>query len=248
MQLEWFMSKDALLETYLNHVPYGRNVEGIEAASLAYFGHRSNALSADEVATLLAVPQNPNRRYPKADNLKRLEAGRNEIAAFLLEEEAMALGGQGSRIPAADLLAQIRGTTVPERLTPMPRYAPHLAYWLRESHPGQQRFYTTLDESVQGIAERQMAAKSSHLRRQGIDHGVSIVIDHESAEVRAMVGSFDYWGGQRGSQIPMFSVPRSPGSALKPYIYRTSCPGYSGDLSRIRPQEFRWFVFGFGLC
>ena len=65
-QIEARLSKSEILSAYLTFIPFGRNIEGIEAASMSYFGHRPNRLEADEIAVLIAVPQNPNRRYPSA--------------------------------------------------------------------------------------------------------------------------------------------------------------------------------------
>ena len=219
LQLEWFFTKEEILAGYLTFIPYGRNVEGIEAASLSYFGHRSQALSADEIATLLAVPQNPNIRYPTRKNWVRLREGRDQIATFLVERESMDLADGGKEIASGMLLKQIHDAPIPKKLRRFPRNAPHFASWLRMKEPNRLRFHTTLDEGVQRIAERQMDAAAAHARNQGIRHGVSLIADHQKGELVAVVGNFDFFGGGMGDQIPMFDVPRSPGSALKPFIY-----------------------------
>ena len=219
VQLEWFFTKEEILETYVNHVPFGRNVEGLEAASLAYFGHRASALSPDEVATLLAVPQNPNRRYPHADNVKRLTEGRNDIARFLLQEEAMDLGHDAAQVDAEVLLEQILTTFVPDSLRRLPRDVPHMAYALKDKFPAQQRFHTTLHRGTQKMVERHMRAAQRRLAHQDIHHGVAIVVDHEEGEIRGLVGNFNFWGSASGDQIAMHQQPRSPGSTLKPFIY-----------------------------
>ena len=185
VQLEWFFTKEEILETYVNHVPFGRNVEGLEAASLAYFGHRASALSPDEVATLLAVPQNPNRRYPHADNVERLTEGRNDIARFLLQEEAMDLGHDAAQVDAEVLLEQILTTSVPDSLRRLPRDVPHMAYALKDKFPAQQRFHTTLHRGTQKMVERHMRAAQRRLAHQDIHHGVAIVVDHEEGDTWA---------------------------------------------------------------
>ena len=98
-QLELRMSKKEILEAYLQFAPYGRNVEGVEAASLAYFGHTARALSPAEIATLLAIPQDPTKRGPSPANAARLKAARDSIAARLLEAGALPAHG-GARNPA----------------------------------------------------------------------------------------------------------------------------------------------------
>lgn len=211
-QLEAHYDKHQLLELYLQYTPFGRNVEGLEAASLAYFGHRALALSPDEIATLLAVPQNPNRRYPEARNLERLKKARDEIGVRLGEWQIF-----GADSAAA--VEAIRGAPVPGRLLPFPRLLPHAAVWLAKQHPGQRRIRTTLDRGVQVFAERTVAGKATSLRRLGIGHAAAVIVDHATAEVRALVGNFDFLSGEPGSQLVAFNQPRSPGSAMKPFIY-----------------------------
>ncbi len=98
LQLELHLSKAELLAAYLQFTPYGRNLEGVEAASLAYFGHRATALSPAEICTLLAVPQNPNARYPSARNQVRLTRARDAIAERLLERDALPRGRDRDRV------------------------------------------------------------------------------------------------------------------------------------------------------
>ncbi|WP_224369887.1 penicillin-binding protein 1C [Hyalangium versicolor] len=219
VQLELRMSKDDILASYLQFVPYGRNVEGVEAASLAYFGHRATHLSPAEIATLLAVPQNPNRRFPTPDNAERLKVARDEVARRLLEELALPLGPEQARVAPGAVLAEVRNTPVPRDLTPFPREAPHAAMWLRTKQPELSRLRTTLDAGTQRLAERLMRDAAADLATKGIHNGVAVVVDHERAEVLALVGSFDFFDVRHGGQIIGFDTPRSPGSALKPVIY-----------------------------
>ncbi len=208
-QVEARFDKTTILAHYLTYVPFGRNVEGIEAAALAYFGHRPNRLSPDEISTLLAVPQNPSRRYPSADNAGRLREARNVIAERLASTLAH------ERTPK-DVVAEVIRAPVVRRLKPFPRQAKHAAYWLRAA---QRRVETTLDRGAQGLAEATMRQAGLHARELGIHNGAAVVVDHRSGEVRALVGNFDFWDRDHGGQIPGFARPRSPGSALKPFLY-----------------------------
>ncbi len=218
VQMELRLSKRRILEAYLQFVPFGRNVEGIEAASMAFFGHRPTALSAAETATLLAIPQDPNRRAPAPGHEARLRAARDEVARRLA-----LLGALPRRAsPAAPddvLLGEVTATAVPAALRPFPRRAPHAAIWLRDRAPGRARIRTTLDRGAQLVAERLLSAAAPELRLQGIHNGAAVVIDHASGEVRALVGNLDFWDEEHGGQVAAFDAPRSPGSALKPFIY-----------------------------
>jgi penicillin-binding protein 1C len=218
-QLELRLSKREILSAYLQFVPYGRNVEGVEAAALAYFGHRATHLSPAEMATLLAVPQNPNRRFPTRENAARLKVARDEVAQRLFDEEALPLGPKEARVTPEAALAEVRATAVPARLMPFPREAPHAAVWLRAQRPGRARLRTTLDAGAQRLVERTMQDAAPELSAKGIHNGTAVVVDRERAEVLALVGNFDFFDTAHGGQLPGFATTRSPGSALKPLIY-----------------------------
>lgn len=219
VQLELRLSKRELLTAYLRTVPFGRNVEGVQAASLAYFGHTASHLSAAEICTLLAVPQDPNRRFPEPGNRERLRVARDAIARRLLDQGALRLGSEAAKSTPEQVLAELRATPVPARMKEFPRHAIHASYWLRQRYPGQVRLRTTLSPDVQRLAERVMDGAKEDAARRGIHNGSLVVVDHASFEVVAAVGSFDFWDAAHGGQISGFARPRSPGSALKPFLY-----------------------------
>ncbi len=219
-QLELRLSKEQILAAYLQFVPYGRNVEGLESAALAYFGHTARNLSPQEIATLLAVPQNPTRRHPSAANRERLRFARNEIAARLLAQGALPLRrGSGPAATPEAVLAEVQAASVPELLQKFPRVAPHAAIWFRQLNPKERRIRTTLDEGLQRTTEKLVAAEADEAHAHGIQNTSVVLVDHRSHEVVALVGNFDFWDGERAGQVIGFSNPRSPGSALKPFIY-----------------------------
>lgn len=214
LQLEARFSKEEILSLYLTYVPFGRNLEGVEAAALAYFGHPASALSSAEIAILLAVPQTPQRRYPSEANRGRLKSARDAIAERLLAWGALpSTGGKD------EALRQVRERPVPASLLPFPRLAPHAAAWLRARYPGHRRIRSTLDRGIQLVAERTLRGAADEIARRGIHNGSIVVIEHGTTEVRALVGGFDFWDEAHGGQIAGFDTPRSPGSALKPFIY-----------------------------
>ncbi len=219
VQLELRLSKEEILTAYLQHVPYGGNVEGVASATHSYFGHGPGALSPAEIATLLAVPQHPTKRAPSAQSSGRLRAARDDIAGRLLAEGALPLGPTGAALPPDEVLAQVVMTEPPSRIRPFPREVPHVATWLRQRRPLQTTLPTTLDRGAQSTAERALFAYAQELRHKDIRHAAVVVVDHRTAEVRALVGGFDFFASEPGAQLPAFAVPRSPGSALKPFLY-----------------------------
>ena len=225
LQLELRLGKNDLLAAYLTFVPFGRNVEGVAAASWAYFGHGPAQLSAAEIATLLAVPQSPAARYPRSENAERLRGARDRIAAWLgsrgeLERQSEARGGVSSS--GEELLEAVAREPVPVGLRPLPRQAPHFAFWLRSRHPGELRLVSTLDRGLQELLERELRAAGAELERLGIHNGAAVLLDHRTGAVRAIGGGFDFWAGGPAGQIPGFDVARSPGSALKPFLYASA--------------------------
>lgn len=207
LQLEARLSKEEVLEQYLAFLPFGRNVEGLGAASWWYFGHGPGSLTAAEIATLLAVPQDPVHRYPSADNEERLRAARDAIARRLWAESA------------PETLATVLATPVPARITPPPRAAPHASRWLLARSTGAEPVHSTIDRGVQRLVDRTLGARQEALGRAGIRDAAVVVVEHATGEVRALLGGVDFDAGTPGAQIPAFDVPRSPGSTLKPLLY-----------------------------
>jgi penicillin-binding protein 1C len=232
MQLELFMSKQEILEAYLRFVPYGGNLEGIESASLAYFGHSAQALSDAQVATLLAVPQNPGVYKPAPEHAEDLEAARHKIARKLLRDGAVDIGAGDHTRDHDEVLALIESEPVPTELRALPRDIPHVAYWLRQRRPAQPRIVTTLEQHLQANVEQMLAAREAEARLHGVHNAAVVLADHEAGEVRALVGNFDFFDDRHAGQIPGFDVRRSTGSLMKPFLYAQAI-----DEGRIAPEH-----------
>lgn len=215
LTLELHLSKAEILDAYLTFAPYGRNLEGVEAASLAYFGHSAEALAPDEIATLLAVPQNPSVRYPAEANEERLREARDGIAAFLVEHGGLRNDGVGVEAT----LDEVKRAPVPTVIQRFPRYAPHLATELAAQHAPGSRIPTTLDRGLQRMVEDIVANERGELVRDGVHNGSVVVVHSASRELRAVVGNLDFWDAEHAGQMSGLRTPRSPGSALKPFIY-----------------------------
>ena len=205
-QIDLRQSKQATLQQYVASIPFGRNIQGVEAASLWMFGHTAKALSPAEIATLLAIPQDPNDRFPSPAHEPVLTRARNAIAARLWSAAPETLEGV------------IRSPT-PTRFTEVPRDIPHAATYLWRRAPSDRRVVnSTLERGVQRVADRVLSGASDRLHSSGIHNGTILVIEHANGRVRALAG-LDGLGSWPGSQIAPFDEPRSPGSALKPVLY-----------------------------
>ncbi|WP_233842496.1 penicillin-binding protein 1C [Dyella sp. 2HG41-7] len=219
-QLELFYSKREILEAYLNLAPYGSNVQGVATASLVYFGKPANQLSLPEALTLAVIPQNPSRR---------LLAGQGANGALI----SSGLADARNRLYQAWLPAHPQDAglkplfALPLTLRPLSRLpfeAPHaveqlLAAQALNGNTQNAVVATTLDLDMQHILERQVALYVKRRASSGILNGAAILIDTRDMGIKAMVGSADYRNAAIQGQVNGTLAKRSPGSALKPFIY-----------------------------
>jgi penicillin-binding protein 1C len=203
-------SKDEILEAYLNGVSYGGNIVGIGAASRIYFHKPAMELNRVEALTLAVIPQNPARRVPIHHELpKTLLAARQRLWQSWLEEFPE------DRRYAADLAL------------PLPVYsrselaieAPHLTDLLLQRCAGTDAIHSGLDLRVQKSLERSIRHFLAAARDKGIRNAAALLIDANSMQVRAMVGSADYRNAAIDGQVNGTLAKRSPGSTLKPFVY-----------------------------
>ena len=206
LQLEHALSKSDILALYLTLAPYGGNLEGIRAASLAYFGKEPKRLTLGEAALLVALPQSPEMRRPDR-HTEQARASRNRVL------DRVALAGAVPR----DEIARAKVEPVPHSRRPMPVFAPHSADHIVMAEPDRRIHRLTIDQPLQ--AKLQTLAKE---RADALGPDVSVAIlavDNASGEVRARVASSDYFDTRRAGQVDMTAALRSPGSTLKPFIY-----------------------------
>lgn len=215
LQLEERYSKEEILSIYLTLAPFGGNVEGVRAASLTYFGKEPDALDLSEAALLVALPQSPAKLRPDRHGLAAI-AGRNKVLARMVAEQVVT--------PSDTAIARREG--VPSLRLPMPLRAPHLADRLARRSTAT-RIVTNVDPVLQGALER-MAAQEHAYFENGASLAV-VVVENRTRNVLAWLGGVNYWGAS--GQIDLASRPRSPGSALKPFIY-----GLAFDDSILHPS------------
>ncbi len=203
LQLEWRYSKREVLAIYLTLAPMGGNLEGVRAASFAYFGKEPRQLSAAEAALLVAIPQSPERRRPERAG-KSAQAARDRVLVRGLEHG----------IIDQVLFDKAASRPVPDRRLAMPMQAPHLAAWLAGRSAGA-IVPTTLRFELQSALSQLVAEE----RGQFADRAqiALVAIDNRTGGVVAWLGGSDYFG--RAGQVDLVRSRRSPGSALKPLIY-----------------------------
>jgi penicillin-binding protein 1C len=206
LELERQLTKDQILDLYLALAPFGGNLEGVRAASIAYFGKEPKRLSLAESALLVALPQSPEtRRLDRFPEVAR--AARDRVLDRMVED---------GRIPEEDAV-QAKAMPVPRLRKPMPILAPHSADQAIATVKDATVIALTLDSSLQKVLEALARDRAIAL---GPDISVAMLaVDNESGDVLARVGSPDYFDVRRAGQVDMTRAVRSPGSTLKPFIY-----------------------------
>lgn len=206
LALERRISKDDILSLYLTHAPYGGNLEGVRAATLAWFGKEPRRLTPAQAALLVALPQSPENRRPDRHHA-RAKAARDRVLARMRAQGVL----------SAEQAEAAQHAPVPQAMRPFPQLAAHLADRLRAADPAAGRYDTTLDAGVQARMEMLVAQAA---RRAGSRVSAALVVaDHATGDIVASVGSPDFADGGRQGFVDMTRALRSPGSTLKPLIY-----------------------------
>jgi penicillin-binding protein 1C len=225
LRLEWRLTKEEILEEYLNRAPFGGNAIGAEAGARRHFGKSARDLSPAEAAYLAAMPQSPARftRRPELAGARR---------RWILDE-MLRLG---------KLDAQAHGRAVTELDSKVLGRPPvdvrsYLDWVLR---PGDRERRTGLDLELQEEVDRIVRGARPHLEAIGADEAAAVVVENASGNVLAFVGP----AARR----------RSPGSALKPFVYaleleRGRAPGALYDdrpvsISGYRPRNYDGEFYG----
>lgn len=206
LQLERALSKDEILELYVNLAPFGGNLEGVRAASWAYFGQEPRGLTLAQIALLVALPQSPEARRPD----------RSAAAARRARDRVLARVATPA-FASAEETSRARAEPVASARRPMPALAAHAADAAVAAAPEVRLHRLAIDARLQRSLEELARARAPTF---GPEVSVAmIVIEHASGAVRARIGSADYHDGTRAGQVDMTRALRSPGSALKPFIY-----------------------------
>jgi penicillin-binding protein 1A len=214
VMIEQQLSKDQILEMYLNRVYFGSGTYGAEAMSRRLFGKRARDLSLAEAALLAGLPQAPSALSPW-NNLAGARA-RSRVVLSRMRQEGF--------IDAAQERAAAAGSV---RITPSPGgsnarsgYAKDfLRQQFRErvgnDHPPDWKVYTTFVPAVQQAAEQALVQGLQKLNAKGLQ-GALVAVDPETGDILAMVGGRDFNASPFNRAV---RSRRQPGSAFKPFVY-----------------------------
>ncbi len=205
VQLERHYGKTEVAEAYFTFAPYGGNVEGVAAASLLWCGKPAGDLSLREAAALSVLPQSPTARRPRAAGNPALAAAQGRLMARL----RVARGEPPSELDAEFSL----------RPAPVPRLTPHYARRILNEHPGAAIVRSKLDLAQQETMERSVSDFLSRERSRGLRNAAAILVHAPTREVCGYIGSAGFLNEGIQGQVDGVTARRSPGSALKPFIY-----------------------------
>ena len=232
VKIEKVLTKEQILEIYLNEAPYGGNIYGIEEASETYFGKKASELTIAEASYLASLPKAPSYYSPFGKHLDALEERKNFTLkkmldlGFITEEEY-----EASRSEEVVFL--------PEEKTGIK--APHFVFYVKEYLEqkygeemvlsGGLKVITTLDYEIQEKAEEVVKRKANE--NEGLydaSNAASVVLDSRTGEILSMTGSRDYFDEKIDGKFNVATATRQPGSAFKPIIYATAFKeGYSPE-------------------
>ncbi len=205
LRLEAKLSKREILELWLNSLPFGRQAEGVGSGSRAYFNISAADLSIPEAALLAVVPRHP-KKYSPVDNPEGAYEGALRNAGRLRTD-----------ISAQELRKAARAAEPGNFIY----HAPHFLRQIGTELGGKQggRVTTTLDLELQQHFHRLLSTYQQRYAQSRITSAAGMLIDNHTGEVLAYVGSLDFFSGRAGEQLDGVTVPRQPGSCLKPFLY-----------------------------
>lgn len=213
------LSKDKILETYLNISPYGSNTSGIESAAQAFFGTSAKDLSLPQAALLASTPKAPTFYSPFGSNTEKLYARQKLVLdqmanqGYITKEEAEA--AKQVKLTFRSKIDRIQ--------------APHFVFYVREQlekdfgatlvDAGGLKVITTLDAKMQRSAEDAIALQAPKNLKYGAKNAALVAIDPKTGDIVSMVGSVDYFDTENDGNVNVAIRPRSPGSSFKPIVY-----------------------------
>jgi len=210
LRLETRMSKKDILERYITHLPFGRNVEGLESAAYYFFGKKAVELTEEELIILMMIPRQPSDFNP----LKNREANREAVVRTI------------PRIDAE--LSSFRMNEAYSRLaehTPSwPSKAPHFIEFIKKGLTTEDwrmgaPISTSLDCNFQTASEIRLREAVESAEENRISNGAVLAIENSTGKILAYQGSVDFFDEKTQGQIDGVRILRQPGSTLKPFLY-----------------------------
>jgi penicillin-binding protein 1C len=221
LKLDREVPKDTILQIYLNESPYGGTIYGVEEASLSFFGKHAKDINLTEAAYLAALPQSPTYYSPYGKHRDALERRKNLVLARMYE-----LG----YITEAEKNASQAEAVSFERDVSNSGKALHFVMYIREYleqqygvdvvQNGGLKVVTTIDHELQKQMEEVVKKGAlENARKFKATNAAAVAIDPRTGQIRAMVGSRDFFDTEIPGQYNIALAERQPGSSFKPIVY-----------------------------
>ncbi|MDD2732041.1 MAG: PBP1A family penicillin-binding protein [Candidatus Pacebacteria bacterium] len=258
LELERKYSKDQILEWYLNQIPFGPNLYGVETASKAYFEKSAKDLSLNEAAALAAVIQAPSYFSPYGPNKEELVNRKNYVLermnqeGYITKEELESAKAQ--ELAFSESVGSIKA----------PHFVFYIQNYLLENYgkdmleKGGLNIYTSLDWELQETAEKAVLEGVEKNKNYKVNNAALVAIDPKTGEVLAMVGSKNWFGDPYPEgctsgkdclfdpkvNVATYNIGRQPGSSFKPFVYATAFSKGYDDKYVVVDEETNFGIFG----
>lgn len=205
------MSKDELLTAYINRLPMGGNIYGVEAAARNYFGIPATDLNLAQATILASLPNDPTDLNPYYHWEPLKQRQRYVLDRMVADQYISAIAAERAYREQLQLQSANQGIVA----------APHFLFWLANQVPEQvSQLRTTIDLPLQKFVEAQVQQVVGALSAYNVNHAAAIVIHNQTGEILAYVGSPDYFSDQYLGRNDGVQALRQPGSTLKPFLYQ----------------------------
>lgn len=221
VKLDSKMTKDEILEIYLNDSPYGGTIYGIEEASQYFFGTSARDLTIPQAAYLAALPQRPTYYSPYGEHKDALEARKNLVLIKMNEK------GFITEQEYRDALSEtVEFTEYGDKNIKAPHFVFFVRDYLEEKY-GRDVVYesglkviSTLDYRLQKEAEKLLKEYAlTNEEKFNAENSAMVAIDPHTGQILAMVGSRDYFDEDIDGKFNVATALRQPGSTFKPIVY-----------------------------
>ncbi len=250
IKIDHSMSKDDILEAYLNEIPYGGNIYGIEAASKNYFNLDAANLDLAQATYLAAIPNSPTKLSPYGKNRADLDARKNLVLSRMLDLKMITQAQYTeAKNEVVAFMPQVTNGII----------APHFVFWIKDYldqkygddmvENGGLKVITTLDANLQSQAEQIVKAGAlENEKTWNASNAALVAIDPKTGQILSMVGSRDYFDTTIDGNFNVATATRQPGSSFKPFVYATAFnEGFTPDTVLFDlPTEFQTTCDAYG--
>lgn len=220
-RLEQVLSKEEILSLYLNEIPYGGTLYGVEEASRAFFGKSASDITVAEAAYLAAIPNAPTYYSPYGNHKDELAERKNLVLRRMLENKfIMDEEYESAKAEKVVFMADAtRGILAPHFVMFVRQYLEE-KYSKEALREGGFRILTTLDMDLQKAGEEILKKHAlSNKEKFDAENAALVAVDPKTGHILAMVGSRDYFDKEIDGNFNATIAFRQPGSAIKPFVY-----------------------------